>query len=143
MLAGIWSKIRVVALCVVCTFPIVAKAGNDHKQLEEALKAKYQLAETSYDGSRVIKEGTPLVLQQDGVYANPTSAGGIGLVTNVKDGHIVPPSRFMGSFVSEASNRSLKAGTVVYARHIRVSDKDIRFDLVTADQEDLTVHGNT
>jgi len=138
-----WLSIATVAICLLAVLPMKTRAGNDRKELDEALQAKYQLAQTSYDGSRVIKEGTPLVLQQDGVYANPTSSGGIGLVTNVKDGHIAAPGRFMGSFVSGSSNRSLKAGTVVYARHIDVSSKDIRFDLVTADQEDLTVHGNT
>lgn len=143
MRARTWLRTGVVAICFVWILPTAARAGNDRKQLEETLKAKYQLAETSYDGSRVIKEGTPLVLQQDGVYGNPTSAGGIGLVTNVKDGHIKPGSRFMESFVAESSNRSLKTGTVVYARHIDVSKKDIRFDLITANQEDLTVNGNT
>ena len=83
-----------------------------------------------------------LVIQKDGVYANPSTEAG-SLTTKVMDGNVIEPKGFGAAIFSKANDRSLKSGTRVYVTRIWVRDKEIRFNVITADTDEINLHGNT
>jgi hypothetical protein len=133
----------VVAVAWLCgALTVMATAANNSKQLEEALKAKYQVAKTGIDRLRITQPGTVFVIRKDGVYANPSTEAG-SLTTTVTDGNVVGPKGFGAAFFSKQNDRSLKAGTTVYVTRIWVRDKEVRFDIITCDTDEVNVHGSS
>lgn len=128
--------------CVTLLGTAFRVAANDNKSLEETLKAKYEVTKLGIDHLRVTKPGTVFVLQQDGVYANPSTEAG-SLTTKIVSGRVIELSGFGAAFFSKNNDRSLKAGTKVYVTHIWVRDKEIRFDIITADTDEVAVHGSS
>jgi hypothetical protein len=131
-----------IVFCLCTAAASIATADNRSKQLEEALKGKYELSKTGIDRIRITKIGTVLVLQKDGVYANPSIDLG-NLTTKVIDGNVQEPKGFGAAFFSNQNDRSLKKGTTVYVTRIAVMKKEVRFDLITCDTFEVNVHGNT
>ena len=70
-------------LCLCLVMVLAAAAGS--KPLEEALNSKYEIAKTGIDRLRITKPGTVLVIQEAGIYANPSTDMGT-LTTKVVDG---------------------------------------------------------
>ena len=142
MLSRIGAIKGIVALFCLCVVvaPIL-NAGNN-KQLEEALKSTYQLTKTGIDRLRITQPGTVLVIQKEGIYANPSIDYG-NLTTKVVDGNVQGPKGFGAAFFSNQNDRSLKVGTTVYVTRVAVTNKDVRFDIITCDTSDISVSGNT
>jgi len=132
----------IIALSCLCfaNAPSLLNAGD--KQLEEALKTAYQLTKTGIDRLRITQPGTVLVIQKEGIYANPSIDYG-NLTTKVVDGNVQGPKGFGAAFFSNQNDRSLKIGTTVYVTRIAVTNKAVRFDIITCDTSDISVHGNT
>jgi hypothetical protein len=132
------GTIKLLCLCVV-----VAPATNaTNKPLEETLKGKYELAKTGIDRLRITKPGVVLVIQKDGIYADRSTDFGTP-TTKVVDGNVIEPKGFSGAFFSDPKNRSLKAGEKVYVTRIGVTNKEVRFEIITCDTTGINVEGNT
>jgi hypothetical protein len=143
MMRNIHIVIRAAMVLCLCTAAAsIAKADNQSKQLEEALKAKYDLAKTGIDQIRITRPGTVLVIQKDGIYANPSIDFG-NLTTKVADGNVAEPKGFGAAFFSNQNDRSLKIGTTVYMTRIDVTRKEVRFNIITCDTSEVNVKGNT
>lgn len=126
----------------VCSAPFITRAANDTKQLEEALKAKYELTKTGIDRLRITQPGTVLVSQKDGIYANPSTDAGT-VTSTVTDGTVSGPKGFGAAFFAKSNNRSLKEGTKFYVTRISVRDKEVRLELITCDTDEISVNGNS
>src|SRR5690242_3573846 len=100
---AITGTIKVLSFLVAMT--IATSAAN--KQLEETLKGKYEVTKTGIDRLRITKPGTVLVIQKDGIYANPSTDFG-SLTTKVVDGNVIEPKGFSAAFFSNQKDRSLK-----------------------------------
>ena len=133
----ITAIIKLLVLCLAVAF--VTNAAN--KQLEEALKGKYDLAKTGIDRLRITKPGTVLVIQKDGIFANPSTDYGT-LTTKVVDGNVIEPKGVWGFFANQ-TDRSLKAAEKVYVIRIEVGTKEIKFEIITCDSAAIAVKGNT
>jgi len=141
MISSMKPMTRVIALSCLCSAMVpIARAAN--KELGEALKAKYQLAKTGIDRLRITQPGTVLVIQKDGIYANPSIDAG-SLTTKVTDGTVAGPKGFSAAFFSNQRERSLKPGTTVYVTRIWVRDREIRFYIITCDTTEINVQGNS
>jgi len=139
------SRVRTIKVMVALSFLCavmgpISKAAN--KQLEDALKTTYQLTKTGIDRLRITQSGTILVIQKEGIYANPSIDYG-NLTTKVVDGNVEGPKGFGSAFFSNQNDRSLKVGTTVYVTRIGVTNRDVRFDIITCDTSDINVSGNT
>jgi hypothetical protein len=130
--------IKLLCLCLGVAF--ATNAAN--KPLEEALNGKYEVTKTGIDRFRITKPGTVLVIQKDGIFANPSTDFGTQ-TTRVTDGNVIEPKGFSGAFFASKTDRSLKAGEKVYVTRIQVTNKDIRFEIMTADTREVNVNGNT
>lgn len=135
------SLAAVLAVCI-CGVPLIAHTANDTKQLEEALKAKYDLTKTGIDRLRITQSGTVLVSQKDGIYANPSTDAGT-VTSTVIDGTVSGPKGFGAAFFAKSNNRSLKEGTKFYVARISVRDKEVRLELITCDTDEISVNGNS
>jgi hypothetical protein len=136
-----WAAFGAV-VCMYMAMPIAAKAMNKSKELEEALKAKYQVAHMGIDRLRITKPGTIMVIRKEGVRANPSIDMG-NLTDKVIDGQVQGPKGFSAALFSNQRDQSLKAGTTVYITRINVRNKDVRFDVVTCDTSNIEVSGHT
>lgn len=132
---------RTIAICCVFMVLLPVYAASDNKQLEEALKTKYELTKTGIDRLRITQPGTVLVAQKDGIYANPSTDAG-SLTTAVTDGNVIEPKGFGAAFFSKKDDRSMKAGTTFYVTRIAVRDKEVRLDLITCDTDQVDVRGS-
>jgi hypothetical protein len=132
------GAIKILCLCVAVA--LATSAAN--KPLEDALNSKYDVAKTGIDRLRITKPGTVLVLQKDGIYGNPSTDLGT-LTTKVVDGNVIEPKGFSAAFFSSQKNRSLKAGEKVYVTHIGVTNKEVKFEIITCDSAEINVNGNT
>lgn len=133
-------RVRVVGtfcLCILAT--CVGQASNKNKELEEALKTEYKLARIGFDRLRITEPGTILVIQKEGVFANPSIDFG-NQTDSVINGEVHGPK--MGLFTDE-NDRDLKVGTRVYMTRIDIRNDGIRFDIITCETFDVNVHGNT
>ena len=137
---------------LICSVPLVlfaatsamARAGS-HDDLRQALEAKYEITQIGIDHFRITRPGTVIVLQKDGLYANPSTDLG-NVTTTVTDGKLSEPSGFGGAFFSknsENTNRTFKAGENLYVTRISVASDSVRFDVITCETYDATIHGNT
>jgi len=123
---------------------VQAHAAN-HDALKEALEAKYQITKVGIDQFRITKPGTIMVLQKDGLYANPSTDFG-NVTTTVTDGKLSEPSGFGGAFFSKGdqnTNRTFKAGETLYVTRIWATDDSVRFEVVTSETYDAAIHGTT
>lgn len=135
------SRVALV-LCLFMTALLAAGAPNKAKQLEEALKADYSLAHMGIDRLRITEPGTIMVVQQDGITANPSIDFG-NVTDKVIDGHVEGPKGVSAAFFSSQRHRSLKVGTTVYVTRISVRNNEVQFEIVTCDTSDVQVNGNT
>ena len=138
------SKHLVVAIAILLCFcsTLFGDPRAASKELEEALKAKYQITKTGFDRLRITQPGTVLVVQKDGISANRSTEAGM-ITSKVIDGNVQGPQGLGGAFFEHSTDKSLKAGTNVYVTRIWVRDKEVRFDIITCDTEDINMHGNT
>ncbi len=132
------GTIKLLSICVAAV--LAASAAN--KPLEEALNGKYEVTKTGIDRFRITKPGTVLVIQKDGIFANPSTDYGTQ-TTRVTDGNVIEPKGFGAAFFANKTDRSLKAGEKVYITRIQVTNKDIRFEIMTADTMEVNINGNT
>jgi hypothetical protein len=140
----ITSHVKVILLCLALACEVSAK-DNNRKEIGEALKSKYELAKVGIDHFRITKPGTVLVVQKDGIYANPSTDNGT-VTTTIKDGQLSEPGGVMGAFFSQGQenrNRTLKTGEKVYVTRIEMWSGSIRFDIVTCDTSDTNIGGNS
>src|ERR1700682_4079156 len=102
-----------IRLICVCLGAILALSAAD-KQLEEALKQKYDLTKIGIDRLRITKPGVVLVLQQGGILAKPSTDYG-NITTKVEDGKVIQP-KGLGAFFANGDQtaHALKAGDKVY-----------------------------
>jgi hypothetical protein len=136
-------KIFLIAgLCWICAMSFPPRAAADGKQLEDALKAKYQITKTGIDHLRITEPGTVVVAQKDGIYANPSTDAG-NVTNTVADGTLSGPKGFGAAFFSKNNNRSLREGTKFYVTRIWVRDKEVRLDLITCDTDEISINGNS
>ncbi len=113
-----------------------------NNELEESLKAKYELAKTGIGRLRITKTGTVLVIQKDGIYASPS--GDTVLVANkIVGGELVQKGGLLGSFAEKGNNRTLTAGETVYATRIEVRRNEVKFDLITCDDYQVNFRGSS
>jgi hypothetical protein len=76
-------------------------------------------------------------------YANPSTDFG-NVTTTVTDGKLSEPSGFGGAFFSKGdqnTNKTFKAGESLYVTRILVTSDSVRFDVVTSETYDATIHG--
>ncbi|HUZ93620.1 MAG TPA: hypothetical protein VMU57_01770 [Edaphobacter sp.] len=137
------------AMCM-CPLLVVLAGGasanaSNHDALKEALEAKYQITKIGIDHFRITKPGETMVLQKDGLYANPSTDFG-NVTTTVTDGTLSEPSGFGGAFFSkgaENTNKTFKAGENLYVTRIWVTNDSVRFDVITSETYDASIHGTT
>jgi hypothetical protein len=139
--ASTWAGVSA-ALCLCIVSPLSARAANRRKQLEEALKADYEVAHMGIGRLRITQPGTILVIQQDGIRANPSIDFG-NVTDKVIDGHVQGPKGFAAAFFSNQRDRSLKVGTDVYVTRISVNRNAVQFDIVTTNTSTIDVNGNS
>jgi len=130
------------AIMVLGLLPLASYAAEKNKQLEEALKIKYQLAQVGLDRFRITKAGMVLVIEKDGIYANPSDQL-MGMTTKIKDGAIVTQGKFLTGLSTSEEDRTLKVGTAVQVTRISLTDKDVRMEIITSDPEEMSVRGNS
>jgi hypothetical protein len=131
------------AFCLSVAGPFTMKAANKNKELEEALKAKYELARISMSHVRITHPGTVLVIQKDGIYAGRSYDPGMPPTTKVVDGNLEQPHGIGYALMATKENQSLKAGETVYVLGISVRNKEVRFLVVTCNTSEVNVNGNT
>lgn len=131
------------AFCLCIAVPLVSKAANKNKELEEALKAKYELARLSMSHVRITRPGTVLVIQKEGIYAGRSNDLGMPPTTKVVDGNLEQPHGLGYALMATKENQSLKAGEKVYVVGISVRNKEVRFLVVTCDTAEVNVNGNS
>lgn len=132
-------------IVVFLALPIHSRADNEKNALKEALEAKYQITKVGIDHFRITTPGEIMVLQKDGLYANPSTDFG-NVTTTVTDGTLSEPSGFGGAFFSkgaENTNRTFKAGENLYVTRIWITNDSVRFDVITSETYDATIHGTT
>lgn len=142
--------IKVVNLLCVCSIGLLTLAGpfvqaENHDALRNALESKYQITKIGIDHFRITQPGEIMVLQKDGLYANPSTDFG-NVTTTVTDGQLSEPSGFGGAFFSkgaENTNKTFKAGEHLYITRISITNDSVRFDVVTSETYDATIHGTT
>ena len=135
----------VLMIVVFLALPIHSRADNEKNALKEALEAKYQITKVGIDHFRITTPGEIMVLQKDGLYANPSTDFG-NVTTTVTDGTLSEPSGFGGAFFSkgaENTNRTFKAGENLYVTRIWITNDSVRFDVITSETYDATIHGTT
>lgn len=130
------------ALCPCMVAPFMARAANNNKELDEALKAKYELAKTGWDRVRITKPGTVLVLRKDGISAD-LSKDLTYLDNKVVDGQISQKGGFLAEMQNKKTSRMLKAGDKVFVYDIKVKNDTVHYFLITCDTFDVNIHGST
>jgi len=133
-----------ILLGVLTAFGSTAWAGN-HDALKEALEAQYQVTKVGIDNFRITQAGTVMVLQKDGLYANPSTDLG-NVTTTVTDGKLAEPGGFGGAFFSkgaENTNRTFKAGETFYLTRIAITSDSVRLNVISCETFDATVHGSS
>lgn len=121
-----------------------AYAGNNDA-LIGALEAKYQITKIGIDNFRITKPGEIMVLEKDGLYANPSTDFG-HVTTTVTDGNLSEPSGFGGAFFSKGdqnTNRTFKAGENLYVTRIWATNDSVKFAVITSETYDAAIHGTT
>ena len=86
-----------------------------------------------------------MVLQKDGLYANPSTDFG-NVTTTVSDGTLAEPGGFGGAFFSkgaENTNRTFKAGETFYLTRIWVTNDSVRLNVITCETYDANIHGTS
>jgi len=122
--------IQAVALIIAGVFPCCAAAGQSAPtaSLEEQLKAQYKLTRAGINGV-VTHAGVVLVVQEDGLGANPASWGGYWANSVDKRGRI--KWNIMQNFGNHDAHevRDVQVGEKVYVTNIEAKGTGIVFSL--------------
>lgn len=133
------GKILCAAVLILST---VLAHASDHKALEEALKAKYQITKTGMDRARITEPGTVLVIQKDGI-SGDLATDMTFLNNKVRDGQVAQAGGFGAFMQDKKTSRILKPGDKVYVFKISVKDDQVQYFLITCDTYDVNFHGST
>jgi hypothetical protein len=116
--------------------------ASSHGDLEEALKAKYQITKTGMDRARITQPGTVLIIQKDGISGDLVTDMTF-LNNKVRDGQVAQAGGFGAFMQDKKTSRVLKAGDKVYVFKIELKDDEVRYFLITCDSFDVNLHGST
>lgn len=116
--------------------------ASSHGDLEEALKAKYEITKTGMDRARITQPGTVLIIQKEGI-SGDLATDTTFLNNRIRDGQVAQAGGFGAFMQDKKTSRILKAGDKVYVFKIEVKDDQVRYFLITCDSFDVNLHGST
>ena len=112
--------------------------------LQSAVRGKYAMTKTGVDRLRITQPGTIFVLTQEGVRAD--LATDLTLFANKiavgKEG-IAQASGLAATIMGKETSRALEPGEQMYLYDADVSDKEVKFQLITTKTYQVTVKGST
>ena len=130
----------------ICATAIIMGAAvahaSSHGDLEEALKAKYEITKTGMDRARITQPGTVLIIQKEGI-SGDLATDTTFLNNRIRDGQVAQAGGFGAFMQDKKTSRILKAGDKVYVFKIEVKDDQVRYFLITCDSFDVNLHGST
>src|SRR5260370_4019656 len=137
-------KVKVLSLAALAIGIVIPAVASDWKDaLKESLEASYPLSKrASFSPDRITQQGVVLVIQKQGIAADPSSDGRYS-ITFVRDGQLGEQGGAMVAFFGKKNTRVFKPGEKVYVIGIKVDDDYVMLELMSCDMFDVVKMGST
>jgi len=138
-------SVFLISTLVVVGLSGVTRAADWKDDLQKALSGTYKITKASMDRLRITEPGTVFVLKSEGVRADlATDMTLYANKVNVESGEVAQAGGLaVGLLGGKETSRALAAGEEMYLYEIDVSDKEVRYKLLTAKSYQVNVKGST
>jgi predicted ATPase len=133
---------RPAALLALFLFSITPAQSATRDELKTSLETFYALTKTGIDELRVVRPGTIVVIQAEGLTGNPSSEV-TEMLTVVEEGAVRQQRGLMATMMAKQSTRVFNKGERVYVTRIVVGADNATLHITSVDTHEIAIKGST